>query len=166
MVQLSHPYTTTGKAITLTIHSFVEKVMSLLFNMLSRFVIAFLPRSKPLSISWLHSPSAVIWELKKIKSVTVSTFSPSICNEVMGLDAMKVKVTVSQSCPILCDTMDYTVHGILQARILEWVAIPSLGVLSNPGTEPRFPALQADSLPAEPPGKPGCRDLGFLNAEF
>ena len=81
-VQLSHPYMITGKTITLT---FVGKVMSLLFNMLSRFVIAFLPRSKCLFISWLQSPSAVILEPKKIKSVTVS---PSICHEVMGLDAV------------------------------------------------------------------------------
>ena len=87
VVQLSHPYMTTGKAIALTIWTFVSKVMSLLFNMLSRLVIAFLPRSKRLLISWLQSPSAVILEPKKIKSVTVPTFSPSICHEVMGLDA-------------------------------------------------------------------------------
>ena len=88
MVQLLHPYMTTGKTITLTICTIVGKVMSLLFNMLSRFVIAFLPRSKHLWISWLQSPSAVILEPKKIKSVTVSTFFPSICHEVMGPDAM------------------------------------------------------------------------------
>ena len=88
MVQLSHPYMTTGKTMALTIQTFVSKVMSLLFNMLSRFVIAFLPRSKCLLISWLQSPSAVILEPKKIKSVTVSTFSPSICHEVKGPDAM------------------------------------------------------------------------------
>ena len=88
MVQLSHPCMTTGKTIALTRWIFVGKVMSLLFNMLSRFVIAFLPRSKPLSISWLQSLSSVIWELKKIKSVTVSIVSPSICHEVMGPDAM------------------------------------------------------------------------------
>ena len=76
---------TTGKAIPLTRRTFVGKVMSLLFNMLSRLVIAFLPRSKFLLISWLQSPSAVILETKKIKSVTVS---PSVCHEVMGLDAM------------------------------------------------------------------------------
>ena len=76
MVQLSHLYTTTGKTIDLTIGSFVSKVMSLLFNMLSRLVIAFLPRSKRLLISWLQSPSAMILEPKKIKSVTVSIFSP------------------------------------------------------------------------------------------
>ena len=86
MVQLSHPYVTTGKTIALTIWTtFVHKVVSLLFNMLSRFVIAFLPRSKCLLISWLQLPSAVILEYKKIKSVTDSIVSPSICHEVMGL---------------------------------------------------------------------------------
>ena len=79
MVQLSHPYTTTRKTTVLTIWTFVGKVMFLLFNMLSRFVVAFLPRSKHLLISWLQLPSAVILEPKKIKSVTVSMVSPSIC---------------------------------------------------------------------------------------
>ena len=88
MVQLSHPYMTTGKTIALIIQTFVSKVMSLLFNMLSRLVIAFLLRSKRLLISWLQSPSAVILEPKKIKSVTVSIVSPSICHKVMGPDAM------------------------------------------------------------------------------
>ena len=87
MVQLSHLYMTTGKAIALTRRTFVGKVMSLLFNMPSRFFIAFLPRSKCLLISWLQSPSAVILEPKKIKSVTVSIVSPCIYHEVMGLDA-------------------------------------------------------------------------------
>ena len=90
MVQLSHPYMTTGKTIALTRRTFVGKVMSLLFNMLSRFVIAFLSRSKCLLISWLQSPSVVILEPPKIKSVTVSTVSPSICHEVMGPDAILV----------------------------------------------------------------------------
>ena len=85
IVQLSHPYKTTGKTIALTRWTFVGKVMSLLFNMLSRLVIAFLPRRKYLLISWLQPPSAVILEPKRIKSATVS---PSICHEVMGLDAM------------------------------------------------------------------------------
>ena len=84
-VQLSHPYMTTGKTIALTRQMFVGKVMSLLFNMLSRLVITFLPRSKHLLISWLQSPSAVILEPKKIKSGTVS---PSISHEVIGPDAM------------------------------------------------------------------------------
>ena len=88
MVQLSHPHMTTGKTIALTRWTFVSKVMSLLYNMLSRLVIAFLSRSKHLLISWLQSPSAVILEPKKIKSVTVSIVFPSICHEVMGLDAM------------------------------------------------------------------------------
>ena len=83
-----HPYKTTGKTISLTRWTFVDKVMSLLFNMLSRFVIAFLPRSKHLLISWLQSPSAVILEPPKRKSATISTVSPSISHEVMGPDAM------------------------------------------------------------------------------
>ena len=87
IVQLSHPYMTTGKTIALARWTSVGKVMSLFFNMLSRFVIAFLPRSKHLLISWLKSPSAVILEPKKIKSVTVSIACPSICHEVIGPDA-------------------------------------------------------------------------------
>ena len=88
MVQLSHPYMTTGKTIALTIWTFVCKVKPLLFNILSRFLIAFLPRSKRLLTSWLQSPSAVILEPKKRKSLTVSIVSPSICHEVMGPHAM------------------------------------------------------------------------------
>ena len=88
IVQLSHPYMATGKAMALTRQTFLDKVMSLLFNMLSRLVITFLPRSKRLLISWLQSPSAVILEPPKIKLATVSTVSPSVCHEVMGLDAM------------------------------------------------------------------------------
>ena len=83
IVQHSHPYVTTGKTIALTRRTFVDKVMSLLLNMLSRLVITFLPRSKRLLISWLQSPSAVILEPKKIKSDTISTVFPSICHEVM-----------------------------------------------------------------------------------
>ena len=92
MVQLSHPYITTGKTIALTTQTFVGKVMSLLFNTLSRLVIAFLPRSKCLLISWLQSPSAVILEPKKIKSVTVSIVSPSVHHEVMRPDAKPTPV--------------------------------------------------------------------------
>ena len=88
MVQLSHPYMTIGKTISLTRWTFVGKVMSLLFNMLSMLVITFLPRSKRLLILWLQSPSAVILEPPQIKSLTVSIVSPSICHEVMGPDAM------------------------------------------------------------------------------
>ena len=87
-VQFSHPYMTTGKTIVLTRCTLVGKVMSLLFHMLSRLVITFLQRSKRLLISWLQSPSAVILELKKIKSDIVSTVSPSISHEVMGSDAI------------------------------------------------------------------------------
>ena len=88
MVQLSHPYMTIGKTIVLSIQTFVGKVISLLFNMLSRFVIAFFPSSNHLLISWVQSPFTVILELKKIKSVTVYIVSPSICHEVMGPDAL------------------------------------------------------------------------------
>ena len=88
IVQLSHPFMTTGKTIALTRWTFVGKVMSVLSNVLSRLVITFLTKSKHLFISWLQSPSAVILEPRKIKSDTVSTVSPSICYEVMGLDAM------------------------------------------------------------------------------
>ena len=87
MVQFSHPYITTGKTIALT-KTFVGKVMSLIFSMLFRFVIAFLPRSKYLLIPWQQSPFAVILEPKKIKSVTVSIVFPSICHEVMGPDTI------------------------------------------------------------------------------
>ena len=88
IVQLSHPHMTIGKTIALTTQTFVDKVMSLLFNMLSRLVTAFPPRSKCLLISWLQSPSTMILEPEKIKSVTVCIVSPSVCHEVMGPDAM------------------------------------------------------------------------------
>ena len=88
IVQLSYPYMTIGKTIALTRWTFAGKVMTLLFNMLSRLVITVLPSSKHLLISWLQSPSAVILEPRKIKSATASTVSPSICHEVIGPDAM------------------------------------------------------------------------------
>ena len=88
MVQISHPYMTTGKTVALTRWTFVGNVMSLLLNMLSRLVIVSLPRSKCLLISWLQSPSSVILDLKKVKYVTASIVSPFICHEVMGPDAM------------------------------------------------------------------------------
>ena len=88
MVQLSHLFMTIGKTVALTIWTFVSKVMFLLFNMLSGFVIAFLARSRHLLVSWLQSLSAVVLESKKIKSVTISMVSLSICHEVMGLYAM------------------------------------------------------------------------------
>ena len=102
MVRLSHPYMTTGKTIVLTRRTFVSKAMSLLFNTLSRFVTAFLPRNKRLFISSLQSPSAVILEPKKIKSVTVSIVSPSICHEAMGLSAVKLWVYLPWSYGTIC----------------------------------------------------------------
>ena len=90
MVPLLHQYMTTGKTTTLTIQTFVGKVMSLLLNMLSRFVLTFLPKSSCLLLSWLQSLSTVILKLRKIKPATVSSFSPPICDEVMGPDAMNL----------------------------------------------------------------------------
>ena len=99
IVQFSHPYMTTGKTIALTRQNFVGKVMSMLFKMLSRLVIAFLPRSKRLLISWLQTPFAVILQDKKIKPITVSIVSPSICHEMMGLDAMILVFVISSFKP-------------------------------------------------------------------
>ena len=143
MVHLSHPFMTTGKTIALTIWTFVGKVMFLLLNMLSRFVIAFLLRSKHLLLSWLQSPSTVILKPKIIQSATVSIFSPSTCHEVMGSDAMIFVLwmlsfsssssvsysimsdtlwphginvqfsSVTQSCPTLCDPMNCSTPGLL-----------------------------------------------------
>ena len=104
MVQLSHPYLTTRKAIGLTCQTFVGKVMSLLLNMLSRLVLTFLPRSKRLLISWLQSSSAVILEPKKIKSLTVSIVSPSICHEVMGPDAQFSECCFKPAFSLSCHT--------------------------------------------------------------
>ena len=106
IVQFSHPYMTTGKTIALTRWTFIGKVMSLLFNMLSRSVINFLPRSKRLLISWLQSPSAVILEPPKIKSDTVSPVSPSISHEVMGPDAMILVFWMLRFKPTAKDTVD------------------------------------------------------------
>ena len=100
IVQLSYTYMTTGKTMALTKQTFVDKVMSLLFNMLSRLVITFLPRSKCLLISWLQSPNAVILEPQKIKLATVSTVSPSICHEMMGPYAM-ILVYIRRICLII-----------------------------------------------------------------
>ena len=120
-VQLSHLYMATGKTIALTKRTFVDKVMSLLFNMLSRLVITFLPRSKRLLISWLQSPFAVILEPRKVKSATVSTVSPSICHEVMGPDAMILVFWM-----LICFSITKEVWGNpffssnVFANILEW----------------------------------------------
>ena len=113
MVQLSYPYMTTGKTIALTIRTFVSKVMSLLFNMLSRFIIAFLPRSKCLLISWLESLSSVILEPKKIKSVTVSTFPPSICYEVKGLNAMILVCSMLSFKPVFLTLLFHPLQEVL-----------------------------------------------------
>ena len=102
---------TTGKAMVLIIWIFGGKVMSLLFNMLSRFVITFLLRSNHLLISWLQSPSLVILKPKKRKSVTTSTFSPSVCHEVLGLDAM-IFSSVAQSCLTLCNPKNRSTPGL------------------------------------------------------
>ena len=119
IVQLSHPYMTTGKTIALTRWIFVGKGMSLLFNMLSGLVINFLARSKGLLISWLQSPSAVIWEPPKIKSDTVSTVSPSICHEVMGPEGGGDRNSLWYSC--LENPMDRgawwaAVHRVARSR--------------------------------------------------
>ena len=104
---------TTGKTTALTRQTFVGKVMSLLFNMLSRLVITFLPRSKHLLISWLQSPSAVILEPRKIKSVTVSTVSPSICHEVMGPDAMILVLSMLSFKPTFYSPLSLSSRGFL-----------------------------------------------------
>ena len=155
MFQLSHLYMTTVKTLALTVWNFVGKAMSLLFNMLSRFVIASVPRNKRLSISWLQSLSAVIF----------------------GAQENKVKVKVAQLCLTLCDPVNYTVHGLLWARIVEWVAFP----FSRGSSQPRDRTQLVHSLPTEPQGKQenkichfylswsdgtGCHDLSFLNVEF
>ena len=126
MVWLSHPYMTTGKTIALTIWIFVGKVMSLFFNMLSRFVVAFAPRSKHLLISWLQSPSAIILEPKKIKCITVCTVSPFICHEVMGLDlnvqefscvfvfkCFNWRIIALQNFVVFCHTSKWISHSCL-----------------------------------------------------
>ena len=113
----SHIYTTTGKTVALTRWTFVGKVMSLLFNKLSRLVITFLPRIKFLLISWLQSPSAVIFEPLKIKSLTISIVSPSICHEVMGPDAMiLVFCCPFSSCPQFSPESETLMLGKIEGR--------------------------------------------------
>ena len=118
MVQLSHPYMTTGKTIALTRQTFFGKVISLLFNILSRLVITFLPRSKHLLISWLQSPSAVILEPTKIKSDTVSTVSPSISHEVMGPDAMILAFWMLSFQPNIYSPLSLSTRGTLVLHFL------------------------------------------------
>ena len=120
MVQLSQPYMNTGKTIALTILTFVSKAMSLLFNTLSRFVIAFLPRSKCLLISWLQSLSAVILEPKKIKSATISICFPSVCHEVMGLEAM---ILVFE-CWVLSQFFHYPLSSSLRGSLVSLLFLP------------------------------------------
>ena len=130
---------TTGKTIALTRATFVDKVMSLLLNVLSRLVITFLPRSNRLLISWLQSPSAVILEPRKIKSGTVSTVSPSTCHEVMGPDAMILvfwKLSFKPAFSLSSFTLIEKFFWILQARILEWVAFPPPEDPPNPEIRP------------------------------
>ena len=118
IVQLSHPYMTTGKIIALTRQTFVGKVMSLLFNMLSRLVITSLPRSKRFLISWLQSASAVILEPKKVKSATVSTVSPSVCYEVMGPDATILVFWMLRSNPTFHSLLSLSSRGFLVLHFL------------------------------------------------
>ena len=117
-VQLSHPYITPGKTIALTRRTFVGKAISLLFNMLSRLVITFFPRSKRLLISWLQSPSSVRLEPQNTKSVTVSTVSPSICHEVMGLDAMILVFWMLSFKPTFHSPLSLSSRGSLVLRFL------------------------------------------------
>ena len=125
MVQLSHPYMTTGKTIALTRWTLVGKVMTLLFNMLSRFVIAFLPKSKHLLISWLQSPSAVILEPKKIKSVTVFIIYPSVCHEVMRLDARILAFWMLSFKPAFSPTSFIFVKRLFSSSLLSAVRVVS-----------------------------------------
>ena len=113
IVQLSHQYMTTGKTIALTRQTFVGTVMSLLFSMLSRLIITFLPRSKHLLISWLQSPSTVILEPPKIKSLTVSIVSPSICHEMMGPDAMILVFWMLPLCQLFHSPLSLSSRGSL-----------------------------------------------------
>ena len=125
MFQLSQPYMTTGKTIALTRRTFVGKVMSLLLNMLSRLVIASLPRSKCLLISWLQSLATVILEPKKVKSVTVSNVSPSICHEVMGLDAMVLVFWMLGFKPVLFILSFFTFKRLFSSFLLSTLRVLS-----------------------------------------
>ena len=125
MVQLSHPYMTTGKTIGLTIPTFVGKVMPLLFHMLSRIVIAFLPRNKSLLISWLQSPSAVILEPKKMKCVTVSIVSPSVCHEVMGMNAIIFIFWILSFNPIFSHSSFIFIKRLFSSSSLSAISVVS-----------------------------------------
>ena len=131
----SHPYITTGKTKALSSQTFVTKVMSLLFNMLPRLVIAFLPKSKCLLILWLQSPSAVIVEPPKIKSVTVSIVSPSICHEVMEPDAMILVFWVLSFKPTF-SLSSFTFINRLFSSSLSAIRVVSSAYLRNTGISP------------------------------
>ena len=128
----AQPYVITGKAIALTIRTFLVRVLSLLFSTLSRFVIAFLPRNKHLLISWLHSPSTMILEPKKRKSITTCTFSPTIYHEVMGLDAM-ILVFLTFSLKLALSLSSFTViKRLFNSSLLSGIRMvsPTLSGLS------------------------------------
>ena len=129
IVWLSHPYMTTGKAIALTIWTSVSKVMSLLFKVLSRLVIAFLPRSKHFLKSWLQSPSAVILEPKKMKSLTVSFVSPSICHEVIGPDAMILVFWMLSFKPAFSLSFFTFIKGLFSSSLLSAIKVVSSAYL-------------------------------------
>ena len=131
IVQLSHPYIITGKTIALTRRTLLGKVMSLLFNMLSRFVIGFLPRSKILLISWLQSPSAVILEPKKIKSDTVSIVSPSICHHKMGPDAMILVFWMLSFKPLLSLSSFTFIKRLFSSSLLSAIRVVSSAYLRS-----------------------------------
>ena len=128
MVQLSHPYMTTDKTMALTIQTFVCKVMSLLFNMLSGLVIAFLPRSKRLLISWLQSPSKVILEPKKRKSDTASTFSHSIYHKVLGSAAIILVFLMLQYKPCF-SLSSFTLKRLFSSSSLSAIRVVSSAYL-------------------------------------
>ena len=130
MVQLSHPYITTRKTVDLTVQTLVGKAMSLLFNMLSSLVIAFLPRSKHLLISGLQSLSAEILEPKKIKSVTASTFPPSICHEVMGPDAMILVFKCWVSSQLFPFPLSFFIKRLFSSSSLSAIRVLSLAYRS------------------------------------
>ena len=153
VVQLSHPYMTTGKTIVLTVQTFIGKVMSLLFNKLSRFVIAFLPRRKHLLISWLQPLFAVILEAKKILpfclpwSDEIGCYVALFCEWVKSLSHVQLSATpwtVAHQAPLSM--------GFSRQEYWSGLPFPSPGDLPDPGIEPRSPAFQADALPSEPPG--------------
>ena len=164
MVQLSHPYLTTGKTIALTRQTFVSKEMSLLFNSLSRLVMAFLPKSKHLLISWLQSPSTNIYSSFFLISRTSQQLKNPSMHKFWYLHTMaRVYAKSLQSCPTFCDSMDYSppgsfIHGILQAITLEWVAMPSSRRSSWPRDWTQVSYISCIGgqvlLPLAPPGKP------------